>query len=44
MVGLGETQDEMIQVFQDLLDVGCKFLIVPLDNILHLVVIFRKNY
>ena len=26
MVGLGETQDEMIQVFQDLLDVGCKFL------------------
>ena len=26
MVGLGETQDEMIQVFQDLLDVDCKFL------------------
>ena len=26
MVGLGETQEEMIQVFQDLLDVGCKFL------------------
>ena len=26
MGGLGETQDEMIQVFQDLLDVGCKFL------------------
>lgn len=26
MVGLGETQEEMIKVFQDLLDVGCKFL------------------
>ncbi len=26
MVGIGETQEEMIQVFQDLLDVGCKFL------------------
>ncbi|WP_228126475.1 lipoyl synthase [Candidatus Marinarcus aquaticus] len=26
MVGLGETQEEMVQVFQDLLDVGCKFL------------------
>lgn len=26
MVGLGETKDEMIAVFQDLLDVGCKFL------------------
>jgi len=26
MVGLGETEDEMIQVFQDLLEVGCKFL------------------
>lgn len=26
MVGLGETQEEMIEVFQDLLDVGCKFL------------------
>lgn len=26
MVGLGETKEEMIQVFQDLLDVGCKFL------------------
>ncbi|MCG3671701.1 lipoyl synthase [Aliarcobacter butzleri] len=26
MVGLGETEDEMIQVFKDLLAVGCKFL------------------
>ena len=26
MVGLGETQEEMIQVFQDLLNVGCKLL------------------
>jgi lipoic acid synthetase len=26
MVGLGETQEEMIAVFKDLLDVGCKFL------------------
>ncbi len=26
MVGLGETFEEMVQVFQDLLDVGCKFL------------------
>ena len=26
MVGLGETQDEMVQVFKDLLAVGCKFL------------------
>ena len=26
MVGIGETPEEMIQVFQDLLDVGCKFL------------------
>lgn len=26
MVGIGETQEEMVQVFQDLLDVGCKFL------------------
>ncbi len=26
MVGLGETHEEMVQVFQDLLDVGCKFL------------------
>ena len=26
MVGLGETEEEMIQVFKDLLNVGCKFL------------------
>jgi lipoyl synthase len=26
MVGLGETEDEMVQVFKDLLAVGCKFL------------------
>ena len=26
MVGLGETQEEMIEVFKDLLNVGCKFL------------------
>lgn len=26
MVGLGETEEEMIQVFKDLLAVGCKFL------------------
>jgi len=26
MVGLGETQEEMVQVFKDLLEVGCKFL------------------
>ena len=26
MVGLGETQEEMIEVFKDLLEVGCKFL------------------
>jgi len=26
MVGLGESEDEMINVFKDLLDVGCKFL------------------
>ena len=26
MVGLGETFEEMVEVFQDLLDVGCKFL------------------
>ncbi len=26
MVGLGETEEEMIQVFKDLLSVGCKFL------------------
>lgn len=26
MVGLGETQEEMIEVFKDLLSVGCKFL------------------
>lgn len=26
MVGLGETEDEMVQVFKDLLNVGCKFL------------------
>ena len=26
MVGLGETEEEMIQVFKDLLEVGCKFL------------------
>lgn len=26
MVGLGETEDEMVQVFKDLLSVGCKFL------------------
>ena len=26
MVGIGETPEEMFQVFQDLLDVGCKFL------------------
>lgn len=26
MVGLGETEDEMIAVFKDLLSVGCKFL------------------
>ena len=26
MVGLGETEDEMLQVFKDLLAVGCKFL------------------
>jgi len=26
MVGIGETEDEMVEVFQDLLDVGCKFL------------------
>ncbi|MBE0490633.1 MAG: lipoyl synthase [Sulfurospirillum sp.] len=26
MVGLGESEEEMVAVFQDLLDVGCKFL------------------
>lgn len=26
MVGLGETEEEMVQVFKDLLEVGCKFL------------------
>eukprot|EP01029_Cantina_marsupialis_P028665 TRINITY_DN777850_c0_g1_i1.p1 TRINITY_DN777850_c0_g1~~TRINITY_DN777850_c0_g1_i1.p1 ORF type:complete len:299 (-),score=57.72 TRINITY_DN777850_c0_g1_i1:255-1151(-) len=26
MVGLGETEEEMVQVFKDLLKVGCKFL------------------
>lgn len=26
MVGLGETEEEMIQVFKDLIDVGCEFL------------------
>jgi len=26
MVGLGETQEEIVQVFKDLLNVGCKFL------------------
>ncbi|AXX90092.1 lipoyl synthase [Arcobacter suis] len=26
MVGLGETEDEMLQVFKDLIAVGCKFL------------------
>ncbi len=26
MVGLGETQEEMVQVFKDLIAVGCKFL------------------
>ena len=26
MVGLGETEDEMVQVFKDLIEVGCKFL------------------
>jgi lipoic acid synthetase len=26
MVGLGETEDEMVQVFKDLINVGCKFL------------------
>lgn len=26
MVGLGETEEEMVQVFKDLLNVGCKFL------------------
>jgi len=26
MVGLGETEEEMIQVFKDMLSVGCKFL------------------
>ncbi|XPS40740.1 lipoyl synthase [Aliarcobacter butzleri] len=26
MVGLGETEEEMVQVFKDLLAVGCKFL------------------
>jgi lipoic acid synthetase len=26
MVGLGETEEEMVQVFKDLIDVGCKFL------------------
>lgn len=26
MVGLGETEEEMIQVFKDLVNVGCKFL------------------
>ena len=26
MVGLGETEEEMLQVFKDLLDVGCEFL------------------
>jgi lipoic acid synthetase len=26
MVGLGETEDEMVEVFKDLLAVGCKFL------------------
>lgn len=26
MVGLGETEEEMIEVFKDLLAVGCKFL------------------
>ena len=26
MVGLGETEEEMVQVFKDLIEVGCKFL------------------
>ena len=26
MVGLGETEAEMVQVFKDLLKIGCKFL------------------
>jgi lipoic acid synthetase len=26
MVGLGETEEEMVEVFKDLVDVGCKFL------------------
>ncbi len=26
MVGLGETHDEMVEVFKDLLEVGCTFL------------------
>jgi lipoic acid synthetase len=26
MVGLGETEDEMVEVFKDLINVGCKFL------------------
>jgi lipoic acid synthetase len=26
MVGLGETEEEMVQVFKDLINVGCKFL------------------
>lgn len=26
MVGLGESEDEMVRVFEDLLDVGCEFL------------------
>lgn len=26
MVGLGETENEMVQVFKDLIEVGCKFL------------------
>lgn len=26
MVGLGETEEEMVTVFQDMIDVGCKFL------------------
>jgi lipoic acid synthetase len=26
MVGLGETEEEMVKVFKDLIDVGCKFL------------------
>ncbi len=26
MVGLGETEEEMVQVFKDLIAVGCKFL------------------